>query len=149
MTESQPRRLSTTASALLAALSGLLYFAAFPPLHVGALAFGCLTPLLVALRGRSRWHAFLLGWASGTIGICALVSGSIYGAAARYFGDGGFVLALFALVVPQVHGALYFGLCAALVQGWEHRSRLLALFAVPAAWTACELARSLIGYGAP
>lgn len=132
-----------------AVLTGLLYIAAFPPFDQGLAGFVALVPLFLALRGRARGEAFLLGWLAGTIGICGLVSGSIYVAATQYFGDGSATLALFALFVPQLHGALYFAVFAALVCGWERRAPFSALLLLPAAWTACELGRSLIGYGAP
>lgn len=132
-----------------AGLGALLYFAAFPPLDLGPLAFVALAPLFLAVRGVSRGRAFLLGCFAGTVAISALVSASIYEAAARYFGAGGLSLALFALVVPQIHGALYFGVFALLAQGWERMAPLRAALLLAAAWTSCELARSVIGYGSP
>lgn len=50
---------------LLAVLSGLLYFCAFPGVEVWPLAFLALVPLLVALRGQSPARAAWLGWLSG------------------------------------------------------------------------------------
>jgi len=133
----------------LAAASGLLYFAAFPPLDLGALAFVALVPLLLALRGASGGRAFLLGWLTGSLGICLLVSDSIYAAAARYFGGGSLALATFALLLPQVLGALWFGVFAWLARGWERRAPAVAPLLPASAWVACELARSWLGWGSP
>jgi apolipoprotein N-acyltransferase len=62
---------STWAGIALAALSGLLYWAALPPLDLWPFAFVSLAPLLVALRGRSPRHALLLGGVQGFIYNCA------------------------------------------------------------------------------
>jgi len=49
----------------LAALSGVLYFVAFPGVDVWPLAFAALVPLIVALRGQPTKRAFGLGWLAG------------------------------------------------------------------------------------
>src|SRR5262249_49966766 len=51
----------------LAALSGLLLSASFPSLEIAPLAWIGLVPLLLAIRGRSPWRAFGLGWITGTV----------------------------------------------------------------------------------
>lgn len=52
---------------LLAALSGLLYFCAFPGVDVWPLACVALLPLIMALRGQSPARAAWLGWISGMV----------------------------------------------------------------------------------
>ncbi len=52
---------------LLALVSGVLYFLAFPPVGAWPLAFVALVPLLVALGGRRPLHAALLGLISGSV----------------------------------------------------------------------------------
>jgi len=143
------RPTAITSPWLLAALSAALYFASFPPVDAGTVAFVAIVPLLLALRRASRRRAFLLAWFAGTVLSTSLVSASIYEAAARYFGDRGIVLLLFALIIPQIYGALYFALFGLLACGWERRSAAAALVLVPAAWTACEFARASIGFGTP
>lgn len=55
---------------LLAALSGLLLFVAFPPFTWWPLVFVAHVPLLVALEGQSGRRRFLLGLTTGTVFIC-------------------------------------------------------------------------------
>ena len=52
-------------AALLAVLGGVMYFLAFPGPGLWPLGFVALVPLIVALRGRTPKHAFLLGWLAG------------------------------------------------------------------------------------
>ncbi len=50
-----------------AALSGLLYFLAFPGMEVWPLAFVALVPLILALRQQTPRRALLLGWLAGLV----------------------------------------------------------------------------------
>jgi apolipoprotein N-acyltransferase len=142
-------RLST---ALLAALAtGGLYFAAFPPLDIGPLAFVALVPLLAVCPRQSRRAAFLTGWLAGTIGIYALVTPSIHEAALRYAPDHPWVAWLLALLIPQFYGALYFGIFALLARMLVARGEgpLAELVLLPAVWVAGEVVRSHLGDGCP
>ena len=134
----------------LAALAGLLYWAAQPPLALGVLAFVALVPLLVALRGVGPWSGLALGWLTGTIACNGLTSTSIH-AALVHAHHPGWLAAAESLIIPQLCGALYFaafGLYAALLERRRPATpwRILLL---PAAWVACEFARSRIGNGMP
>jgi apolipoprotein N-acyltransferase len=60
-------RLPLPAALSLAALSGLLLVATFPPYDVWPLAFVALAPLLVAIHGRSPKEAALVGWTQGMV----------------------------------------------------------------------------------
>ncbi|MEZ4223770.1 MAG: apolipoprotein N-acyltransferase [Polyangiaceae bacterium] len=51
----------------LAALSGFLYFLAFPGVDVWPLAFVALVPLIVAMRGQTPRRAAWLGWVAGFV----------------------------------------------------------------------------------
>jgi apolipoprotein N-acyltransferase len=135
---------------LLAALAGLLYWASQPPLALGVLAFVALVPLLVALRGAGPWRGLALGWLAGTIACNGLTTTSIH-AALVHAHHPGWLAAAESLVIPQLCGALYFaafGLYAALLERRPAATpwRILLL---PAAWVACEFARSRIGNGMP
>lgn len=141
-----PRR----STALLAALAtGGLYFAAFPPLDHGALAWVALVPLLAVVGDQSPRAAFLTGWLAGTVGIYALVAPSIHEAALRYAPAHPLVAWLLALVVPQVYGALYVALFALLARRLAPAPPLAQLVLLPAAWVACEVVRSHLGDGCP
>jgi apolipoprotein N-acyltransferase len=52
---------------LFSAVSGLLYWLAFPPTDAWPLAFLCWAPLLVAIQGRGARDAFLLGATQGVV----------------------------------------------------------------------------------
>lgn len=135
---------------LLGVFTGLLYFVSFPPVEAGAVAFVALVPLLAAARCETPGRAFLLGWLAGTVACTALVSTSVFEAASRYFEHATWGNALFAFMVPQLYGAPYVGVFAALVcRPLRDRSVVMALFVVPAAWVVCEFVRSNIGHGAP
>lgn len=56
---------SARSAALLALLSGFLYFLAFPGLNLWPFAFVAFTPLIVALRGQTPKRAAWLGWLAG------------------------------------------------------------------------------------
>lgn len=148
MHSAAPPRLSTS---LLAALAtGGLYFAAFPPLDLGPLAWVALVPLLLVVPRQSPRAAFLTGWLAGTVGIYALVAPSIHEAALRYAPGHPLVAWLLALAIPQVYGALYVGLFALLARRLAARASALATLALlPAAWVACEVVRSQLGDGCP
>jgi apolipoprotein N-acyltransferase len=47
--------------------SGVLLYAAFPPLDAGWIAWLGLVPLLLAMRGARAGGAFLMGWLAGTV----------------------------------------------------------------------------------
>jgi len=140
----------TTRALALAALAGLLYWAAQPPLAVGSLAFVALVPLLLEARAGTAWRGLALGWIAGTIACNGLTSASIHAALLRAHHPG-WLAAAEALVIPQLCGALYFAAFGAYVAVFQHRHpgtpwRIVVL---PAAWIAGELARSRIGHGMP
>jgi apolipoprotein N-acyltransferase len=134
---------------LLAALSGLLYWASQPPLALGVLAFVALVPLLVALRGAGPWRGLALGWLAGTIACNGLTTSSIH-AALVHAHHPGWLAAVESLVIPQLCGALWFaafGLFTALLE--RRHATPWRILLLPAAWVACEFARSRIGNGMP
>jgi apolipoprotein N-acyltransferase len=136
---------------LLAAASGVAYFAAFPPLDWSALGFVALAPLVAAVRDQPRGRAFLLGWLAGTIACSALVSSSVATAAIRYFGAPTWAAALAGALAAQLYGAPYFGAFAWLAREIQARlgGSVARAFAIAAAWVVSELGRSRLGHGAP
>ena len=116
----------------LAALSGLLYIAAYPPLDLWPLAFVSLSPLLVALRGRSPRQALRLGFAQG---LACNVSGSTWLVLViRTFGELPWpVCAAIALVICAYNAgrpALFAWLSArAEAKGWPRGLVLVGAFA--------------------
>ncbi len=63
--DSDRRPLRFWPSTLLALVSGILYFLAFPGVDIWPLGFVALVPLIVALRGQSPRRGLWLGWVSG------------------------------------------------------------------------------------
>lgn len=59
--------LSLTKAAALAALSGLLYFLAFPGMDLWPLAFVAFVPLMIAVHGQTPKRGALLGWLMGLV----------------------------------------------------------------------------------
>lgn len=134
---------------LLALLGGLLLLLSFPPFDLAGLAWVACVPLFAALRGQSRRRAFGLGLLFGNVGYTAAVAASIYGAARRYFDHPVWIDAAFSLLAPQLYGALYAGLFAALVVRQLQAPLARRLWSVPATWVAIELLRSAFWHGAP
>jgi apolipoprotein N-acyltransferase len=136
---------------LLASIGGALFAASFPPLDIGWLAWLAPALLVQAVRHASRPRAFLLGWLYGSIGTTACVASSLFEASARYFDNAPWLHAGFALALPQLYGAPYFGVfaCAARALLVDGRRRAMAAIAIPASWVVCELARARIAQGAP
>ena len=116
---------------VLAAVSGLLLFAAFPPLDLGILGWVALVPLLVALHGLSVPRAGLVGAVAGGIAFLAMM------AWLRVFGLLAWVLVA-AFLAASV--ALF-----AILQQWIGGARGpgVALWTAPVAWTALEYLRSV------
>jgi apolipoprotein N-acyltransferase len=121
-------------------LSGCLYGLSFPPASLRPLAFVCLVPFLVALRGVGAGQALLLGfvWAE-VASVC--VADALPRAVSSYFLQPPLASWVFSILVWGITASLYTTLFA-----WTYRA--LAARAVPglplfaaAAWTAAELAR--------
>ncbi len=121
---------------LLAALAGVLYFLGFAGFEIVPLAFVSLTPLLLALRGRTGWRAFRLGWITGTV----LGAGGFYWIAGMLKTFSGFPLPLcvvFALLLWAAQG-LQFAVFAWFVARADTRG-IPRLLSAPAALAAVEL----------
>ncbi len=120
-----------------AGASGLLFAASFPPLDAGWLAWVCLAPLLVAVRGQPPRRAFALGYLMGLVGF----GGTLLWL--RVFG-------WLPWLLLTAYLALYPGAFAA-VAGWLGRDRppWRWVWPVAAAWTGLELLRSGGAFGFP
>jgi len=135
---------------LLAALSGLLYCLAFPPIDLGMVAWVALVPLVIAARASGVLRGAFAGWIAGTIACNGLTSPSIMAALLRA-GHPSWLAGMEAFVIPQICGALYFaafGACVAIFRKREPPA-VVACVVLAAAWVAGELARSRVGYGMP
>lgn len=121
----------------LAAIAGLLLFAAFPPLDLGFLAWFALIPLLVAVDGESPPRALGLGLIAGGVAYVGIVSWM------RVFG-------LLPWILLAAYLSIYVGLFAG-VSSWltARRSIWVSVWGPPLLWTALEYVRSIGIFGFP
>lgn len=116
-----------------AVLSGLLLFAAFPPLDLGPLAAVALIPLLWAWRDAGPGAAALYGFTAGVMFFAGLVEWT------RYFG----VIA----VVPFVLFLSSWWAVAGAVVGWLGRRGLTGAPVVASVWVLIEAGRGRVPFG--
>jgi len=122
---------------VLAAVSGILLFAAFPPLDLGFLGWVALVPLLVALHGLSPQRAGVLGAVAGGIAFLTLMAWM------RVFG-------LLAWLLVGAYLGAFVALFAILHQ-WigAGRGPAVGLWAAPVVWIGLEYLRSIGVVGFP
>lgn len=110
--------------------SGLLLWAAFPPLDRGFLAWVALVPLLWSIRASSPREAFWLGYVTGALWFALTLSWiTLFG------------VVTWALLAAFL--ALYIGGFAALLRWVNPRYPGWDLLLIPLAWTTVEVARSI------
>jgi len=119
---------------ILAVLSGVLGFLAFPPFEIAVLGWVCLVPLLVIARSARPKDAFLYAFLAGAVFFGCLLYWLVNVTIP------GMIILVFALSV--VYGL--FGFAAAYV--FRHAINLLLL---PFVWVALEYMRSCIFTGFP
>lgn len=122
---------------VLAAVSGLLLFAAFPPFDIGFLGWVALVPLLVGLHGLSPQRAGVLGAVAGGIAFLAMMTWM------RMFG-------LLAWLLVGAYLGVFVALFAVLHQ-WISAGRgpAVGVWAAPVVWTGLEYLRSIGVFGFP
>lgn len=121
----------------LAVFSGVLLFAAFPPLDLGILAWIALVPLLLAIDGLPPAEAFRLGMVAGFVAFLGIISWI------RVFG-----IPVWILLAAYL--ALYVGgFCALYRWAVADRSPAVSLWLVPLLWVSAEFLRSSGPMGFP
>jgi len=133
-----PSRLARVVPELLAILSGLLLFLAFPKFGHGAVAWIALVPLLVALA-RSQ-HGFRLGYLTGVVSSI----GILYWTALVLIQFGGLPVAvgIGLMVLMCCMLALFPAAFAWALGRWQGRLGSRALLLAPFAWVATEWLRA-------
>jgi apolipoprotein N-acyltransferase len=128
---------------MLPAMSGALYFVAFPFFDLWPLAWVFAVPLMWAVEGEGPSRAFLSGFVAGLVAW----AGVLYWIALVMHTYGGVSLlgSVMLLVLLLAYLALYFGVFAAACARWAGSS--LALFILPGAWAALEMFRSYLVFG--
>ena len=131
----------------LAALSGLLLAASFPDLDLNVLAWLCLVPLFLALRGLTPRQGFQAGFVSGIV----FFAGTIHWVfnSVHVYGNIPLVPASLITLLLSAYCALYPALFGAIVARLRTDRPSLVILAAPAAWTALELARTYVFTGFP
>ncbi len=129
-----------------AGASGVLLWAAFPPLDRGTLGWIALVPLLIALRGLRPRHALGLGWLTGTLAF-GLTTSWVVTTLTRFTtlpaGIAVLLHAFMALILGGYVGAWAAGVASAAACG-----RALWLMA-PAWWVVTEWLRGWFPIGFP
>jgi apolipoprotein N-acyltransferase len=134
----------------LAVAGGLLHGAAFPSSGAWPLAFVALTPLLIALRGRSVRAGAALGWCEGTVAAGVCVVPWLAASAREFFGLGPLAALGVGVAAGQIFGAAPIALFgAAAARLGRLRSAPERVLAIAAAWVASELARARLLTGNP
>jgi apolipoprotein N-acyltransferase len=131
----------------LAAASGLLLTAIYPPINLSVLAWVALAPLLLALEGASPLGGWWLGWITGTVGALGVTGYWIFRAAHDYFHLSDLAALGFTVGVTQLFVSVYFalfGLAVALLRDAPWR-----WLAVPAVLVATEFLRAHLLSGNP
>jgi len=123
-------------SLLAPLLSGALLFLAFPNYHLGWFAWIGFVPLLLAIRGKSPWQAFLLCWFCGVIFFLGITPWWI-----KEFQS----VSIFATGFGYIYLSLYFALFGLLLGLILRRISLPLLIAAPV-WVVFEYLRSNLSF---
>jgi len=130
---------------VLAAISGLMLTAIFPPLSIDWLAWVSLIPLLLSLRGKSSIVAIELGLITGLVHYLTLIYWIIV--VLSHYGNLNPLLSSFALLLLCLYLAVYAALFALI---WNSlKGDRLSSFWGACVWVALEYARAYIMTGFP
>ncbi len=132
---------------LLAAASGLLLVFVFPNFSIHLLAWAALIPLLVALDGQNAKTGFWLGGITGIV----YFTGTVYWVtnSVHFYGGVPLIPASLITLLLCAYLALYPALFGAASVHVKRAYPSLAFIAIPAVWTALELARTYVFSGFP
>ncbi len=134
-------------TAALAVLSGLFLAASFPVINLHFFAWFALVPLLLAVRGQNVKTGFWLGGITGLVffaGTVYWVSHSLY-----FYGDIALLPSAIITLLLAAYLALYPALFGAASVHVANKYPKFLFAALPASWTALELARSYALSGFP
>ena len=131
----------------LAIVSGVLLMLGFQPFDLYMLPWVGIVPLLIALRGKSPLHSFLLGlltgftWFTGTV---YWVFHSVY-----FYGNVPMAISILMVALLCLYLGSYVGIFSLLFNAVLKNSRLPALLIVPLLWVPLEFLRTYLLTGYP
>jgi apolipoprotein N-acyltransferase len=135
---SVPNRSSARVAWMTTSLSGVLYWASFPPLDWGPLAWIALVPLLLLIRpAKPLRHTILATYICGCLTDMFLVQWMRYGHVSMYA----------AVAALAAYGGLYYPAFVLLARTAVHRFRAPLVIAVPTIWVGLEYVRAHFGTG--
>lgn len=130
-----------------AASTGLLLVLSFPRPQLALAAWVALVPLLLTASTASRRGAFLLGWVAGVTFFTGSLRWLTY--TMVHYGHLPESLSYPLLLLLATYLGAYLGLFALVAQALANQPQWRRLLALPAAWTALELARTHLLTGFP
>jgi apolipoprotein N-acyltransferase len=138
---------SLARSLVLAGASGLFIPLSFPKSDLELLAWIALVPLHWALDGKTKVHAFWIGWLSGTIAFTGMMAWVV--TAMTTYGKVPLPISYAILLLLTAYLGLYVGLYAAGAVWFRSLIPRYGFFVFPCLWVTLELIRTYALSGMP
>ena len=138
---------SLARSLVLACASGLFIPLSFPKSDLELLAWIALVPLHWALDGKTKAHAFWIGWLSGTIAFTGMMAWVV--TAMTTYGKVPLPISYAILLLLTAYLGLYVGLYAAGAVWFRSLIPRYGFFVFPCLWVTLELIRTYALSGMP
>jgi len=132
---------------LLSLLSGVLLILSFPNFDLEFLAWFAFVPLLYAIHGKTRLHAFTLGFLTGLISYLGILYWIIV--AVHTYGNIPLLVSGFILLLLVSYLSLFTGVFGFLTRVVPLFSGIQTILFFPILWTALEYLRSFLLTGFP
>ncbi len=132
---------------LLSLLSGVLLILSFPNFDLEFLAWFAFVPLLYAIHGKTRLHAFTLGFLTGLTSYLGILYWIIV--AVHTYGNIPLLVSGFILLLLVGYLSLFTGTFAFLTRVVPMASGIQTILFLPILWTALEYLRSFLLTGFP
>jgi apolipoprotein N-acyltransferase len=132
---------------LLSLLSGVLLILSFPNFELEFLAWFAFVPLLYAAHGKTRLHAFTLGFLTGLVSYLGILYWIVV--AVHTYGNIPFLVSGFILLLLVGFLSLFTGVFGFLTRVIPLTSGIQTILFLPILWTALEYLRSFLLTGFP
>ena len=144
---SSPMTFPKKSASSLAALSGVLYVLAQPPVSLWFVGYFALIPLFFSLKKGAPHHNFLVGFLSGGVAYMGLVYWVVV--AMNTYGGISPPLALLALLLLAAYLALYTGSFALSIAWLEEKMAIPLCLSAPLLWVILEYLKGFLLSGFP